>query len=178
MIESINLHFICRSRVHHGHRHAEISVHPAHYDEIDSMYYNPINETISRQNIRRNTQRTPSTGNVNFEIGKTDNSSSENITLYIDHQVIKSSHENNSQGSSSDESYLVPCRNNIDFDIKNIPENHHLEINVDEPEIPNDESSVSSDNSETNIKSFRRYESLKGSDVNEHCYKNCNDIDV
>ncbi|CAC5417041.1 HMCN [Mytilus coruscus] len=167
-------------RVAQAQRHDEISVQPAraHYDEIDSMYYNPINETISPQNIRSNTQRTPSTGNANFEINETSNSSSENITTYIDHQVIKSSHENNSPGTSSDESYLVPCRNYIDFDIENIPENQHLEINVDELEIPNDESSVSSDNSETNIKNFRKYESLKGSDVNEHCYKNCNDIDV
>lgn len=167
-MESINLHFKCRSRVHHEHRHAETSAHPVHYDEIDSMYYNPINGTISRQHIRRITHCTSSTGNANFEISETGNSSRENITPYIDHEVINSSHANKSPGSSSDESYLVPCRNYIDFDIKNIPENQHLEINVDEPEIPNDESSVSSDNSETNIKIFRRYESLKGSDVNEH----------
>lgn len=175
----MNLYLICLSRETQAHRHDATSVQlaRAHYDEIESMYDNPINETIFCQYIRSNTQRTPSTGIGNFEIGETDSSSGEKTTPYID-QVKKSSHENNSLGSSSDESYLVPCRNHIDFDIKNIHENQQLEINVDEPEIPNDESSVSSDNSETNIKMFRRYESFKGSDVNEHCYKNFNAIDV
>lgn len=48
----------------------------------------------------------------------------------------------------------------------------------DETEITNEESSISSNNSETNTKSIRRYESLKASDINEHCYKQYNDIEV
>lgn len=138
------------------------------------MYYNPINETISPQNIRSNTQRTPSTGIENFKNSETNNRFSE---TFIDHQ-LESSHENNSPGSSSDESYLVPCTKYIDFDLQKLSDNRDVNMSNDEPEIPNVESSISSNNSETNTKSIQRYESLKASDITEHCYTNYNDIGV
>lgn len=138
------------------------------------MYYNPINETLSHENIRSNTQRTPSTGIEYFENRETNNRFSE---TFIDHQ-LESSHENNSPVSSSNESYLVPCKKYIDFDLQKLSDNRDVNMSNDEPEITNDESSVSSNNSDTNTKSIQRYESLKASDINEHCYTNYNDIGV
>ncbi|CAC5417042.1 unnamed protein product [Mytilus coruscus] len=158
-------------------RNDDTSIRPAHYDEIDSMYYNPINSTFSHQDTRNNVQDcTCQPLNANLEDWEAKNISSRNV-LCTDQQ-FKPSEEDNSLRSSSDESYLVPCRNYIDIDIVKITENEHQDISIEEPEINEDKSSISSYNSETNIKSIRRYETLKISDINEHCYKKYNDVDV
>ncbi|CAC5370257.1 unnamed protein product [Mytilus coruscus] len=114
-------------------RSEETSVIPGHYDEIDSMYDNPINNTISSQNQRNNAElgiRQISNRNDNFENNDTNSSCYQSITTCSVHQV-KSSQENYSARSSTDESRLPPCR-----------------------------MSDSSDNSETKVKSIQRYETL------------------
>ncbi|CAC5417059.1 unnamed protein product [Mytilus coruscus] len=151
-------------------RNDETSTRPVHYDEIDSMYYNPINSTVSHQDTRNNTQNCILQPlNANLEDWEANNISSRNVHCAV-HQ-FKPSQENNSLRSSSDESYLVPCRNYIDLDNVKITENEHHDISIEETAINVDELSISSNNSETNIKIIRRYETLNVSDINEHCYK-------
>ncbi|CAG2188814.1 unnamed protein product [Mytilus edulis] len=149
---------------------------PAHYDEIDSMYYNSINATISHQASRNNVQdSTRQPLNVNLGDWQANNISNRNVLCTV-HQ-LKSSQENNSLRSSSDESYLVPCRNYIDLDNVKITENEHQDTSNEETAINLDESSISSNNSETNIKVIRRYETLNVSDIYEHCYKKYNETE-
>ncbi|CAC5370244.1 CNTN4 [Mytilus coruscus] len=161
-----------------SHRNEETSARQAHYDEINSMYYNPINNTISHRVTRNNHQqeiRLPL--NANLENNEANSSSSQIIPPCTLNQ-FKLSKKSNSPRSSSDESYLVPCRNYIDFDIEMVNENEQHRYIDTEPEINVDESSISSINSETNIKIIRRYKTLNVSDINEHCYKKYNEIEV
>ncbi|XP_076108963.1 uncharacterized protein LOC143076952 [Mytilus galloprovincialis] len=151
-------------------RNDESSSRPAHYDEIDSVYYNPVNSTVYHQAARNNVQncsRQPL--NAPLEDSEPNNMSSRNVHCAI-HQ-FKHSQENNSLRSSFDESYLVPCRNYIDLDNVRITENEQQDTSIEETEINVEESSISSNNSETNIKIIRRYETLNLSDINDHCYK-------
>lgn len=114
-------------------RHEEVSVIPGHYDEIDSMYYNPINNLISSQNHRNIAElgvQQLSNGTVNFENDDSNSSSYQSIAPCSLRQ-IESIQDKYSARSSTDESYLIPCR-----------------------------MSDLSDNSETNIKSIQRYETL------------------
>ncbi|CAC5368502.1 NCAM [Mytilus coruscus] len=155
-------------------RNEETSVRLAHYDEIDSMYYNPLNITVSPQNDRNNAQlEILQPANTNADNCNTNNCSNNNITPAIIHH-FNNSQENYSLRSSSDESYLVPC-NFIDLDIEKVTENEQEVNSIKDPETLEEESSVSSDNSETNIKSIQRYEKLRLSDMNgqsntEHMY--------
>ncbi|XP_052074620.1 uncharacterized protein LOC127712276 isoform X2 [Mytilus californianus] len=151
-------------------RNEELSARPDHYDEIDSMYYNPINLTIYPQNTTRNAQfetRRLSIDNNILEDPETYNSSKEKIRPRNVHEW-EHSREDNSPRSSSEESYLVPCRNYIDFDLEKVNQNEQQERSADEPGIHVDELSISSDDSETNTKSIRTYEILKLSDINGH----------
>ncbi|CAC5417081.1 unnamed protein product [Mytilus coruscus] len=190
-------------------RNEETAVRPAHYDEIDSMYYNPLNITVSPPNTRNDRQLEipqQSTNHANTDNCNTNNGSNKNITPAIIND-FNISQENNSLRSSSDESYLVPCRNYLDLEIEKVTEDEQQVISIassdksylvpcnytdsdieketeserqvnsiEDSEIPVEESSVSSDNSETNIKSIHRYEQLRLSDMNgqsntEHMYK-------
>ncbi|CAC5370255.1 DSCAM [Mytilus coruscus] len=140
-----------KDRVTPLQRNEETSVIPGQYDEIDSMYYNPINNTISSQNQRNNAElgiHQLSNRTDNFENDDTNSSSYQSITTCTVHQV-KSSQENYSARSLTDESYLLPCR------MSNL-----------------------SDNSETNIKSIQRYETLNFSDIKENMYTTYNVSDT
>lgn len=141
------------------------------------MYYNPINSTVYHQAARNNAHncsRQPL--NDHLEDSAPNNMSSRNVHCVI-HQ-FKHCQENNALRSSSDESYLVPCRNYIDLDNDRITENEQQDTSIEETELNVEESSISSNNSETNIKIIRRYETLNVSDINDHCYKKCNEIDA
>ncbi|VDI18928.1 Hypothetical predicted protein [Mytilus galloprovincialis] len=199
---------MCFSRTPPSRRNEETSVRIPQYDEIDSMYYNPLNITVSPVNTRNDiplgiTENV--TRNANTDICNTNNSSNRRITPAIIHH-FNNSQENITLRSSSDESYLVPCRNYLDLDIEKVTEDEQPAISVassfesylvpcssypdldieetteneqvtsiNDSEISVDESSVSSDNSDTNIKSIQKYEKLRLSDMNgqsntEHTY--------
>lgn len=198
---------MCINRTPSSRRNEETSVRVAQYDEIDSMYYNPLNITISPPNTRNDAQLDipqSSTRNANTNNCNTNNDSNTNLTPIIQH--FNNSQENYSLRSSSDESYLVPCRNYLDLDIEKVTEGEQPVVSVasstesylvpcsnypdldieettkneqvtsiNDSEIPVEESSVSSDNSDTNIKSIQKYEKLRLSDMKgqsntEHTY--------
>lgn len=132
-------------------RREEESVILGHYDEINSMYYNPINNTISSQNHRNIVElgiQQLSNMTDNIERDDTESSSYQSIAPYTVRQV-EYSQKNYSARSSTAESYLIPCR-----------------------------MSDMSDNSETNIKSVQRYETLNFSAKNENMYTTCNVTDT
>ncbi|CAC5368480.1 unnamed protein product [Mytilus coruscus] len=83
-------------------RNDETIIIPAHYDEIDSMYYNPINATISHQASRNNVQDcTRQRLKVNLGDWEANNISSRNVHCAV-HQ-FKPCQENTFLSSSSDE---------------------------------------------------------------------------
>lgn len=132
---------------------------------------------VSPQITRITAQRQTSTENTNFYHHETNSSTSQNIRP-CSIEGNESCNENNSLRSSSDESYLVPCKNYIDFDFQKVSDNENQDKRTGEQEVTVDESSFSSDNSETNTKSIQRYETLKKSEMNAHCYKKYNDMNV
>ncbi|CAC5368508.1 unnamed protein product [Mytilus coruscus] len=168
---------LCKYRGSSPHRNEEISTRPVHYDEINSMYYNPINAIGSQQAIRHVAQheiQQPSIANV--EDSAAHNWSNRKILPYAVHK-FKPNEKNDSPRSSSDDSYPVPCRNYIELDIEKENENELQDMNTEEPEIDLDQSSDSSDNRKTNIKAIGRYEALKLCDMKEDSYKKYADID-
>lgn len=166
--------YSCQNRVNPSRRNEETSVR-AHYDEINSIYDNPVNVTISQQSTSstapfENIQ--PSISNANFENNESDANKSSEIPISkgtVD-QIISS--QGNLSRSPTADSYVVPCGTNFDFE--NTFTNANYDSNTDEPEIPVEESSTSSNNSETNIKFIRRYETLNVTDREEHYYDDCN----
>ncbi|CAG2254913.1 unnamed protein product [Mytilus edulis] len=132
-------------------RREEVSVMPGHYDEIESKYYNPIKNTISSQNHRNIAElglQQLSNMTGNIESDDTKSSSYQSIEPCTVRQV-EYSQKNYSARSSLAESYLIPCR-----------------------------MSDMSDNSETNIKSVQRYETLNFSAKNENMYTTYNVTDT
>lgn len=172
-----NIH-LCKYRGRSPHRNEETSTRPVHYDEIDSMYYNPLNAIGSQPDTSHVAQHEIQQPSIAYaEDSAAHNWTNRKILPYADHN-FKPNMKNDSTRSSSDDSYLVPCRNYIELDIEKENENEFQDMNTEEPEINLDQSSDSSDNSETNIKAIGRYEALKLCDMKQHSYKKYADIDV
>lgn len=164
--------YSCQNRFNPARRNEEPSVR-AHYDEIHSIYDNPVNAIISQQSTSsiaplQNIQ--PSISNANFENNKSDVNNSSGIIKGTVDQIISS--QGNLSRSPTADSYVVPCGTNFDFE--NTFTNANYDSNTEEPEIPIEESSTSSNNSETNIKCIRSYETLNVTDREKHYYDDCN----
>lgn len=146
-------------------RNGETSTRLAHYDEIDSSYYNPQDtRNTAHQEIQQ-----PLNSNANRSNSETNTFSSH--TRYSVHQLQRRQ-EKDSPRSSSDNSYLVPCRSDINIDLESDNENECFASNTVIAEIHvQEESSVSSNSSETDIKGILKYEQLQLSHVNEHEYQ-------
>lgn len=76
---------------------------------------------------------------------------------------------NLSERSSSEESYLVPCRKYLDLD--NLSKNELHDNQGDKLSAEIDDLSVASDSSETNAKSVKKYETLLPVNTEEHSYQ-------
>ncbi|CAG2188481.1 unnamed protein product [Mytilus edulis] len=125
----------------------------AQYDEIDSLYYNPMNDIITQQGVIQNQQET--SGHVDIihsRIGLHHHSNSQEIALGADYSL--NILEGNLSGqSSSDESYLVPFQQNIVAE--EIVNEGLNETQGEQLDIDIDDLSVASESSETNAKSVK-----------------------
>lgn len=152
-------------------RNDETSTRLDHYDEITSSYYNP-------QAKRNNTQQEihqPLNSNEHLE---TYSVSCKNITPKTIHQDSQCQ-ENVSSRSSSEESYLAPCRSYVNTDLTNNTKYESPDRNIVLADTPLlEELSVASDISETNMKGILKYESLQLSNTNEHAYNKYNDTEL
>ncbi|CAC5382936.1 unnamed protein product [Mytilus coruscus] len=144
----------------------------AHYDEIDSLYYNPMNN-ISRQagilsqqpqteqlEIRPHLETMPFIIDLYHPTSQEIASDEDNSTNILQ--------DNLSGRPSSEESYLVPCRKYID--LENIARNKLEENQRDQLDINVEDISLASESSETNAKSVNKYETLLPLKTNEHSY--------
>lgn len=152
-------------------KHDETSTRLDHYDEITSSFYNP---QASRNNTQHEIQQ-PLNSNRNLE---TYSVSCRNNTPKTVHQDAPCQ-DNGSSTSSSDESYLAPCRSYVNTDLTNNTkyEGHDRNIVLADIHLL-EEMSVASDNSETNMKGILEYETLQLSNTNEHAYNKCNDTEL
>lgn len=139
------------------------------------MYYNPNNipmhvknETTAQLEIHL-----PSNKNGNEECDDTKNSANQNVVNCTVHHMISS--DISLSSSSTDGSYLVPHKKYIDYEN---PANGHKEKNMAKSEISIEELSISSNNSETNLKSIRKYDVLNLSDIEDHSYETTNKDDT
>lgn len=141
----------------------------AQYDEIDSLYYNPMNDIITRQGVIQNQQETSRHADiVHSRIGLHHHSISHEIDMGADYS-LNIFQGNLSGQSSSDESYLVPFKHNIvaeEIVNKGLNENQEEQLDIDIDDL-----SVASESSETNAKSVKKYEKLLTVDTAEHSYQ-------
>ncbi|CAC5392150.1 unnamed protein product [Mytilus coruscus] len=149
------------------------------YDEIDGAYYNPSNIN-GRPEL---THVTLHNANIETLLSSSNSRIVENMTANNDgtannnHEIIPPSNDlniqrsnNASTRSSSDDSYLGPCRNYISLEIDFNDEHSHQ---IREPENLDDGLPASnSESSETYIKSDQQYETLAATDIVEHSYEN------
>ncbi|VDI37261.1 Hypothetical predicted protein [Mytilus galloprovincialis] len=99
-----------KDRVTPFQRREEVSVTPGHYYDIDSMYLNPINNTIASQNHRNIAELgIQQLSNMTDNFDDTNSSSYQSIAPCTVRQV-ESDQENYSARSSMDESYLISRR--------------------------------------------------------------------
>lgn len=117
---------------------------------IETSSINNINiGNISTDNVE--------TGNVNQDLTQSDTALN----------ILRA--DNDSVSSSSGDSYLVPSRNYINFEIGFTDE---LSLQIAEPEFLDGGSSASnSESSETRIKSDHQYETLDATNSVEHYYE-------
>lgn len=151
--------------------------HGAQYDEIDSVYYNPNVNVSPEPSFDLSQLDTLLSSGDDRSIG---DATTDNVrTGSFNHEIIQSDTDSNilrvenvSGRSSSDDSYLVPCRNYINLEIGF---NHEHSHQIRETENFGDgfsaSNSESSESSETHIKSDRKYETLATASIGEHSYE-------
>ncbi|CAC5375434.1 unnamed protein product [Mytilus coruscus] len=129
--------------------------HGARYDEIDSMYYHHSNANELTLNNRP----------LEILLSSNNGGSIGSISTSNDDTA-----HNVSARSSSDDSYLVPCRIYINLEIGVADENSEQ---IREQENHTDCSSESkSESSETVMKSDHHYETVTTTNIEEHVYEN------
>lgn len=155
-------------RVTPSQRNDDASVRIEHYDEIDSMYYNPnsIPMHVKNESSAQLEIQLPSNKNGNRECDDTKHSANQNIVNCTVHHVISS--DISLSSSSTDGSYLVPHKKYIDYEN---PAHGYQEKTMEKSEKPIEELSISSNNSETNLKCIRKYDILNLSEMEDHSYE-------
>lgn len=162
---------LCLSRTSLAPRNRETATRQDHYDDIDTVNFNPVNVDNYLEDSRNNACAISQceNSNENLENCDTKNSDCQYITPCSIHQ-FKSSLKDNAPQSLTGESDIFPSRNLTDIDIHEDNENGEHDTHIEELEIQIDISSIESDNSDTIVKGIRKYETLQISDVNEHSY--------